>query len=205
MPEIKTKDFTRANAQININPPPTETYTKQLGIRTKDAITSQVQAQARPQTDSESTSESAYATDSVYNTTEQVRRNMGLSITDTQVEQILNGKTCSVPENVHAIIKMHGRKYVENIISAVAECGFDLKALPVIIIGGGASIMHRYIRQEDSLCRPICKQLGSMKAWAILANYTVGKKSDFIASAIYIMPLRSAPTPTPSSLCTPSL
>ncbi len=71
MPEIKTKDFTHANAPINIKPPPTETYTKQLAIRTKDAISSQAQAQVQTQTDSENTNESAYATDSVYNTTEQ--------------------------------------------------------------------------------------------------------------------------------------
>ena len=36
---------------------------------------------------------------------EQVRRNTGLSITETQVERILQGKSCSMPAEVVSLIE----------------------------------------------------------------------------------------------------
>ncbi len=71
--------------------------------------------------------------------TEQVRRDTGLSVTQAQVEQILNGGHCSIDEKAQYIIKRQGRRYVQNIFSSIMESGFDLKAIPVIVIGGGAS------------------------------------------------------------------
>lgn len=45
---------------------------------------------------------------------EQVRRNTGLSITETQVERILQGKSCSMPAEVVSLIEKQGRLYIEN-------------------------------------------------------------------------------------------
>ena len=33
------------------------------------------------------------------------------------------------------------------------ESGFDLKALPVIMLGGGAAVIKRSVRQQDGLCQ----------------------------------------------------
>ena len=44
---------------------------------------------------------------------EQVRRNTGLSITETQVERILQGKSCSMPAEVVSLIEKQGRLYIE--------------------------------------------------------------------------------------------
>ena len=75
---------------------------------------------------------------------EQVRRNTGLSITETQVERILQGKSCSMPAEVVSLIEKQGRLYIEKILSAITEAGFDLRAVPSIFMGGGAAIFqHR--------------------------------------------------------------
>lgn len=71
---------------------------------------------------------------------EQVRRNTGLSITETQVERILQGKSCSMPAEVVSLIEKQGRLYIEKILSAITEAGFDLRAVPSIFMGGGAAI-----------------------------------------------------------------
>ena len=89
-------------------------------------------------------------------TMEQIRRDTGLSVTDAQVERVLNGQGCSVDETVQTIIHNQGRKYTEHILSAAMESGFDLKAMPVVILGGGASVIKRNLRPDDRLCRPIC-------------------------------------------------
>lgn len=86
---------------------------------------------------------------------EQVRRNTGLSVTDIQIESVLNGNPCSMEEEVRKLILEHGRRYTERILSAISEAGFDLKAVPSIIMGGGATIMKRHVRPQDGLCRHI--------------------------------------------------
>lgn len=72
---------------------------------------------------------------------EQVRRDTGLSLTDAQTERILSGKPCSLPEETRAIVRRQGRLYTERLFSAVTEAGFDCRALPVILMGGGASLV----------------------------------------------------------------
>ena len=72
-------------------------------------------------------------------TKEQVRRDTGLSVTDAQVERVLTGKPCSMDEDARNIIQKQGRLYKESLLSAAMESGFDLKAIPVVMLGGGAS------------------------------------------------------------------
>lgn len=77
---------------------------------------------------------------------EEVQRQTGLSITDAQIEQMLAGGPCSLNENVRQIVREQGRSYTERLLSAVLEAGFDYKALPVIMLGGGAAIVSRQIQ-----------------------------------------------------------
>ena len=86
-------------------------------------------------------------------TREQVRRDTGLSVTDAQVERVLAGHTCSIGEEASVIIQQQGRIYTERLLSATMEAGFDLKALPVILMGGGAAVVTRNVREQDRLCR----------------------------------------------------
>ena len=86
---------------------------------------------------------------------EQVRRGCGLSVTDAQAESVLNSESCSLDEKAVAIIQRQGRLYVERLLSAIGECGFDLKAIPVIFMGGGASLVKPRVSREDRLCRAL--------------------------------------------------
>ena len=84
---------------------------------------------------------------------EQVRRDTGLSVTDAQVERVLTGKPCSMDEDARNIIQKQGRLYKESLLSAAMESGFDLKAIPVVMLGGGASVVKGNVSEQDSLCR----------------------------------------------------
>ena len=86
-------------------------------------------------------------------TKEQVRRDVGLSVTDAQVERGLAGKPCSMDEKARSIIRRQGRLYTERLLSAVMESGFDLKAIPVVMLGGGASVVKGNVSPQDGLCR----------------------------------------------------
>ena len=69
---------------------------------------------------------------------EQVRRDTGLSITEVQVERVLNGKSCSISEEAKNIILTYGRQYVKRIVSAIMEAGFDLQGSSGCISGRGS-------------------------------------------------------------------
>ena len=86
---------------------------------------------------------------------EAVRRDTGLSVTDAQVERILSGKHCSVAEDVVRLIQQTGRAYIQRILSVIMECGFDLQAIPSVVLGGGAALFKRYVTPQDRLCRLI--------------------------------------------------
>ena len=86
-------------------------------------------------------------------TKEQVRRDTGLSVTDAQVERVLAGKPCSMDENARNIIQKQGRLYAERLLSAAMESGFDLKAIPVVMLGGGAAVVKGSVTEQDGLCR----------------------------------------------------
>ena len=44
-------------------------------------------------------------------------------------------------EDARNIIQKPGRLYKERLLSAALESGFDLKAIPVVMLGGGASVV----------------------------------------------------------------
>ena len=86
---------------------------------------------------------------------EQVRRSLGVSITDAQVDAVLSGVPCTISDQVKIVIQRQGRLYVERLLSEISECGFDLKAIPVVFMGGGASLVMPRITANDALCRAI--------------------------------------------------
>ncbi|MDY5008632.1 plasmid segregation actin-type ATPase ParM [Candidatus Allofournierella merdipullorum] len=100
---------------------------------------------------------------------EQVRRDTGLSVTDAQVERILAGKPCSMDEEARKLIQRQGRLYTERLISAAMEAGFDLRTLPVILMGGGAATVMRNVGERDGLCnapRRWRPRAGTCTSWA---------------------------------------
>lgn len=86
---------------------------------------------------------------------EQVRRETGLSLTDAQIENMLAGQPCTVSDTVRDIVNRQGRKYTERLLSATMEAGFDLHAIPAVLLGGGASVVSRHLSPKDALCKTI--------------------------------------------------
>lgn len=80
---------------------------------------------------------------------EQIRRSTGLSVTDAQIENILFGKRCSANGDICRIAIEHDKAYAGRIIGTLLENGFDIKAVPVIFLGGGAAFMERCTQREE--------------------------------------------------------
>jgi len=86
---------------------------------------------------------------------EQVRRSMGLSLTVAQVEAVLQDEPCSLPDKAKNIVLEYGEHYTAQLLSAIMECGFDITAMPVIFLGGGAGLIKHHISPKNALCRAI--------------------------------------------------
>lgn len=79
---------------------------------------------------------------------EQVRRNTGLAVTDAQIESVLYQEHCTLPTEITRIIVEYGKAYADRIVSTLLENGFDIKAVPVIFLGGGALFMKRFANHK---------------------------------------------------------
>ncbi len=78
-------------------------------------------------------------------TQEEVRRLLGLSITPAQIEQILHDKDCTLDNEVKEIIRKQGKRYTKKLLKLLEESGFDTKAVPTIMLGGGVGVIRKYI------------------------------------------------------------
>ena len=78
-------------------------------------------------------------------TLEEVRRSTDLSITAAQVEQILKNQSCSMDERAKSIIITQGKDYVNRIFRTLTESGFDVAAVPIVFVGGGALFIKQNI------------------------------------------------------------
>ncbi len=86
---------------------------------------------------------------------EQVRRNLGLSLTSAQMEYALRGEHGSLDQKTVVQIEQQANQYIQKLLSAIAESGLDVKAMPIVFLGGGANLLKRHLPHLSGLCRPI--------------------------------------------------
>ena len=83
---------------------------------------------------------------------EQLRRTLGLSLTNAQIESVLRGTPSSLSREVRELIQKEAERYTARLLSAIQECGMDYRAMPMVVLGGGASILARHVSPRAGLC-----------------------------------------------------
>lgn len=83
---------------------------------------------------------------------EQLRRTLGLSLTNTQIESVMRGATTILPREAKELIQRETEQYISRLLSAIQECGMDYRAMPMVVLGGGASILTRHVSPRAGLC-----------------------------------------------------
>ena len=86
---------------------------------------------------------------------EQIRRSLGLSMTAAQIESVLRSDASRMDEDAKKIIRQEAEHYTKHLLSAIAESGLDVRAMPAVFLGGGAALLKQYVSAADGLCRPI--------------------------------------------------
>ena len=60
-----------------------------------------------------------------------------------------------VNEDAKKIIYQEAERYTKRLLSAIAESGLDVRAMPAVFLGGGATLLKHHASAADGLCRPI--------------------------------------------------
>lgn len=68
---------------------------------------------------------------------EQLRRTLGLSLTNAQIESLMRGAAATLPREAKELIQKETEQYVARLLSAIQECGMDYRAMPMVVLGGG--------------------------------------------------------------------
>ncbi|MDD6023729.1 MAG: ParM/StbA family protein [Oscillospiraceae bacterium] len=84
---------------------------------------------------------------------EQIRRSRGISMTSAQIESALRGAVSNLDSGAKEIIRAEAEKYVSQLLSAIQECGLDYRAMPMILLGGGASLFKSHVPPASAPCR----------------------------------------------------
>ena len=82
-------------------------------------------------------------------------RSLELSMTAAQIESVLRSDTSHVNEDAKKIIHLEAERYTKRLLSAIAESGLDVRAMPAVFLGGGAALLKRHVSAADGLCRPV--------------------------------------------------
>ena len=89
------------------------------------------------------------------NIKEEVRRNLGLSMTEAQIESVLHGDVNSIPKDVKEVIDAGAKQYVARLLSVIMETGMDYHVMPTLFLGGGAALMKRYAPTGERMARVV--------------------------------------------------
>ena len=84
---------------------------------------------------------------------ERIRQELGISMSDVQLEYAMTGNAGSMDPRGEEIINAVADEYVETIISAITESGLDPRAMPLIVMGGGANLFKRHVPPRVAFCR----------------------------------------------------
>ncbi|MDE7261630.1 MAG: ParM/StbA family protein, partial [Oscillospiraceae bacterium] len=87
---------------------------------------------------------------------EQIRRNLGLSMTAAQIENVLRGGVSSVDENARQIIHREAGAYVRRLLSAITESGLDARAMASFAGQPSSSIGIAFLKTYAAICLEGC-------------------------------------------------
>lgn len=73
-----------------------------------------------------------------------IRRETGYDVMESQIQDVMMGKTNALPERYSKIAQDKIREYAVKIAQTLQERKLNLETLPFIILGGGASIIKNY-------------------------------------------------------------
>ena len=77
--------------------------------------------------------------------TQRVRGTLGLNLTAAQIESFMRSGVSTLDDLTLQLIDEEARKYTRDVLAGITEGGQDIRAMPVIFMGGGAVLIQRFL------------------------------------------------------------
>ena len=87
--------------------------------------------------------------------TSKARAVHDILLSEPEIDAILSGQTIRGLEEVAPVVERCAREFVSDLLSALRERQLELRAGPVIFVGGGAILLKRYIEGSGKVAHPL--------------------------------------------------
>lgn len=87
-------------------------------------------------------------------TIEEIRREHGVSVTPEQIDSVLRGQKGVMLSDAERITKVQQRRYANELMRLLVENGFDIAAVPIVFLGGGAIVVEKYVDSHPNIFNP---------------------------------------------------
>lgn len=85
----------------------------------------------------------------------KVRAAHDILLSEPEIDAILSGQTIRGLDGVAPVVERCAREFVSDLLSALRERQLELRAGPVIFVGGGAILLKRYIEESGKVAYPL--------------------------------------------------
>lgn len=87
--------------------------------------------------------------------TSKVRSANDILLSELEIDAILSGQRVQGLQEVTPVVERCAREFVSDLLSALRERQLELRAGPVIFVGGGAILLKRYIEESGKVAYPL--------------------------------------------------
>lgn len=87
--------------------------------------------------------------------TSKVRSAHDILLSELEIDAILSGQRVQGLQEVTPVVERCAREFVSDLLSALRERQLELRAGPVIFVGGGAILLKRYIEESGKVAYPL--------------------------------------------------
>lgn len=87
--------------------------------------------------------------------TSKVRSANDILLSELEIDAILSGQRVQGLQEVTPVVERCAREFVSDLLSALRERQLELRAGPVIFVGGGAILLKRYIEESGKVAHPL--------------------------------------------------
>ena len=102
-------------------------------------------------------------------------RKLGEEVDESIIQDVMRGNTPDIDDEFLEVIRNGIKEYVKSVYHSLREYGVNLKTMPVIFVGGGASVVKRFGEIEQKNINYIVDVKANAKGFEYLGRVALNK------------------------------
>lgn len=101
---------------------------------------------------------------------EECVRQFGKELEESVIQKIMAGEKGNLPDKYGAIVEKHIRKFADKVYNTLTEHGYNLEVMPIIFVGGGATVMKLFGKQQGANIQYVADIRANAKGYEYLGK-----------------------------------